>query len=78
MRVYYYRLYNELTSILSNNINSFYTIIINFIIDILSTRNFYINNIYNIILILIDKLTKYVTYIITIKKLKANELTNII
>ena len=53
-------------------------IIINFIINILSIRDFYINNIYNIILILINKLTKYVTYIITIKDLKANELINII
>ena len=78
MRVYYYRLYNELTSILSSNINSFYIIIINFIINILSTRDFYINNICDTILILIDKLIKYITYIVTIKKLKVNELANII
>ena len=78
MRVYYYRLYNELTSILSSNINSFYIIIINFIINILFIRDLYINNIYDIILILINKLTKYITYIVTIKKLKANELANII
>ena len=65
-------------SILSSNINSFYIIIINFIINILFTRNLYINNIYDIILVLINKLTKYITYIITIKNLKANELTNII
>ena len=57
---------------------SFYTIIINFIIDILSTRNLYINNIYDIILILINKLIKYITYIVIIKKLKVDELTNIL
>ena len=57
---------------------SFYTIIINFIINILSTRNSYIDNTYDIILILINKLTKYIMYIVIIKKLKVDELTNII
>ena len=57
---------------------SFYTIIINFIIDISSARNSYIDNIYNIILILKNKLIKYVIYIVIIKKLKVNEFTNIL
>ena len=78
MRVYYYKSYKELSFISSNNERPFYTIIINFIINILPTRDSYINKIYNIILILIDKLTKYVTYIITIKDLKVDRLTNII
>ena len=58
--------------------NLFYTIIINFIIDILSIRNSYINKTYDIILILIDKLTKYITYIATIKDLKVDRLVDII
>ena len=78
MRVYYYKLYKKLILILSNNVASFYTIIINFIINISSARNSYIDNTYDIILILINKLTKHVTYILIIKKLKANEFINII
>ena len=78
MRVYYYKLYKKLILIFSSDVTSFYIIIINFIIDISSARDSYINNIYDIILILINKLTKYVIYIIIIKKLKINELTNIL
>ena len=78
MRVYYYKFYNELILILINNVNSFYIIILNFIINILFTRNLYINKMCDIILILIDKLTKYVTYIIIIKKFKADEFINIL
>jgi hypothetical protein len=41
-------------------------------------RDVYIGKIYNIILILVNKLTKYVTYIVTIKDLTVNSLINII
>ena len=58
--------------------NPFYTIIINFIIDILPTRDSYINKTYNTILILIDKLIKYIIYIVTIKDLKVDRLIDII
>ena len=78
IRVYYYKSYNELFLILSNNVNLFYTIIMNFIINMLSARDSYINKIYDVILIIIDRLIKYVTYIVTIKNLKANKLINII
>ena len=78
MWVYYYKLYKKLISIFSSDVTSFYIIIINFIIDISFTRDSYIDNIYNIILILINKLTKYVIYIVIIKKLKVNKLTNIL
>ena len=44
----------------------------------LSIRNSYINKTYNIILVLIDKLTKYVIYIATIKDLKVDKLVDII
>ena len=57
---------------------SFHTITINFITDIPPARNSYIDNTCDAILILINKLTKHVTYIVTIKELKVNELTNII
>ena len=78
MRVYYYKPYRELISISLDNINFFYTIIINFITNILSMRNSYINKIYNTILVLIDKLTKYIIYVITTKNLKIDRLANLI
>ena len=49
-----------------------------FIIDMLSIRNPYINKTYDTILVLIDKLIKYITYIATIKDLKVDELVDII
>ena len=78
MRVYYYKFYNELILILTNNVNSFYIIILNFIINISPIRDLYINKINNIILILINKFTKYVIYIIIIKNFKANKFINIL
>ena len=57
---------------------SFHIIIVDFIINILSIKDSYIDNTCDIILILINKLTKYIIYIVIIKKLKANELTNIL
>ena len=69
VRVYHYKSYNKFNFISSNDENSFYIIIMNFLIDILSTRNLYINKINDIILILINKLTKHATYIATIKNL---------
>ena len=44
----------------------------------LSIRNSYTNKTYNIILVLIDKLTKYIIYIVTIKDLKVDRLIDII
>ena len=50
----------------------------NFIIDILSMRDLYINKIYNTILVLIDKLIKYIIYVITTKNLKIDKLIDLI
>ena len=46
--------------------------------NILSIRDSYINKIYNTILVLIDKLIKYIIYVITTKNLKIDRLTNLI
>ena len=78
MRIYYYKFYNELILILTSGVNSFYIIILNFIINISPARNLYINKTCDTILILINKFTKYVTYIIIIKNLKANEFIDIL
>ena len=69
VRVYYYKLYNEFNFILSNDKNLFYTTIIDFIIDMLLTKNRYIDKICYAILMLINKLTKHAIYITIIKKL---------
>ena len=70
MRIYYYKFYNKLILISLNNANLFYIITLNFIINLFFAKNLYINKIYDFILILINKLTKYVTYITIIKNLK--------
>jgi hypothetical protein len=76
--VYYYKLYSKLTLIPLGSITPFYTITIDFIIDIPPTRDVYIGKTYNIILVLVDKLTKYVTYIAIIKDLIVDSLVDII
>ena len=78
MRIHYYKSYNELILILLNNVNLFYIIILNFIINLSFAKDLYINKICDFILILINKLIKHVTYIIIIKDLKINEFINII
>ena len=78
MRVYYYKFYKKLILISLDNVNLFYIVIINFITNILFIRDFYINKTYDIILILINKLTKYITYIIIIKNLIVEGFINII
>ena len=78
MRIYYYKFYNELILISLNDVNLFYIITLNFITDLSFARNLYINKIYDFILILINKLIKYVMYIIIIKDLKIDKFINII
>ena len=77
MRVHSYKSYNKFNFISLNDENSFYITIMNFIINILSTRNFYINKINDAILILMNKLTKHVIYIATIKNLNAKNFTKL-
>ena len=71
VRVHHHKSYNKFNLTLSNDEDSFYTIIINFITDMSSMKNSYIDKINNAILILINKLTKHATYIATIKNLNA-------
>ena len=78
MRIYYYEFYNELILILSNNVNLFHIIILNFITNLLFARNLYINKICDFILILINKLIKHATYITITKNLKIDKFINII
>ena len=69
VRVHHHKFYNKFNFISSSDENSFHIIIMNFITDMLSARNSYIDKINDVILILINKLTKHATYIATIKNL---------
>ena len=71
MRVYHHKLYNKFNFISSSDENSFHTVIMNFIINISSIKNLYINKINNAILMLINQLTKHATYIAMIQNLNA-------
>ena len=78
MRIHYHKLYNKLILISLNDVNSFHTMILNFIINLSFAKNSYINKIYDVILMLINKLTKHVTYIIITKNLKIENFINIL
>jgi hypothetical protein len=76
--MYYYKLYSKLTLIPLGGTTPFYTITIDFIIDIPPTKDVYIGKTYNAILVLVNKLMKYITYIAIIKDLIVNSLVDII
>ena len=76
--MHHYKLYSELALIPLGGTKPFYTITIDFITDMPPARDVYIGKTYNIILVLVDKLTKYITYIVTTKDLKADSLVDII
>ena len=78
MRVHYYKFYNNLIVILSENVKSFHIVIMNFVINIFSAKNSYTEKISDAILILINKLIKHATYIVIIKNLNAENLINIL
>ena len=71
VRVHHHKSYNKFNFISSNDENLFYIMIMNFIINMSSTKNLYIDKINNAILILMNKLTKHAMYIAIIKDLNA-------
>ena len=76
VQIHRHKSYKVLFSI-SSNLELFYTVIMNFITNMSSTKDLYIEKINDAILILLDKLTKYVIYISIIKDLNAKDLANI-
>ena len=78
MRVYYHKLYKKLKLIFLKNECLFYTIILDFIIDISSARDSYIEKINDAILIVVNKLIKYIIYIINIKNFTASKLRELL
>ena len=78
MRMYYYKPYEKLFSILLNNVILFHIVTLNFIIDMLFARDSYIKKTCDVILIMIDKIIKHATYIIIIINLKIDKFINIL
>ena len=78
VRIHHHKLYDKFNFISSNDENSFHIIIMNFIIDMLLIKNLYIDKTSDAILILINKLTKYATYIATIKNLNAKNFAKLL
>jgi len=76
--VHHHKLYEKLTFISSESVNSFYMMIMNFITDMLSAKNSYIEKTSDAILIIINKLIKHAIYISTIKDLNVKKLANLL
>ncbi len=76
--MHHHKLYEKLTSISSESVNSFHTMIMNFIMNMLSAKNLYIEKTSDVILIMIDKLIKHAIYISTIKDLNIEKLANLL
>jgi len=62
----------------NENVNSFHTMIMNFITDMFSAKNLYIEKTSDAILIIINKLIKHVIYISMIKDLNIKRLMNLL
>ncbi len=78
VQMHHHKLYEKLTSIFSESVNSFHMMIMNFIIDMLFAKNSYIEKTSNAILIIINKLIKHVIYILMIKDLNIKKLVNLL
>ncbi len=78
VQVHHHKLYEKLTFISSESVNSFHMMIMNFIINMLFAKNSYIEKTSDVILIMIDKLIKHAIYISTIKDLNVKKLANLL
>ncbi len=78
VQVHHYKFYEKLMFISSESMNSFHMMIMNFIIDMLSAKNSYIEKTNDAILIIINKLIKHTIYISTIKDLNIKKLANLL
>ena len=78
IRIHRHKIYNNMITISSKEKQSFDTIIINFITNMFFVKDFYIEKINDSILILINKLTKYATYILITKTLNAINFANLL
>ena len=78
MRIHRHKSYDDMTAISFENEKSFNIVIMNFITNMSSVKDSYIEKINDSILILINKLTKHATYITITKTLDAMNLANLL
>ena len=78
MRVHHYKPYKKLSLISPNNVISFHIMILNFITNMFSARDLYTKKTCDIILIIIDKITKHATYVIITINLKVDKFVDIL
>ncbi len=78
VQVHHHKLYEKLTFIFSESMNSFHMMIMNFIINMLFAKNSYIEKTSDVILIIINKLIKHAVYILMIKDLNIKRLVNLL
>ncbi len=78
VQMHHHKFYEKLTSISSESMNSFHMMIMNFIINMFSAKNSYIEKTSNVYLIIINKLIKHVIYISMIKDLNVKRLVNLL
>jgi len=76
--VHHHKLYEKLTFISSESMNSFHVMIMNFITDMFFAKNLYIEKTSDVILIMINKLIKHAIYILMIKDLNVKKLVNLL
>ncbi len=78
VQMHHHKLYEKLTSISSEDVNSFHMMIMNFITNMFFAKNLYIEKTSDAILIMIDKLIKHAIYISMIKDLNVEKLANLL
>jgi len=78
VQVHHHKFYEKLMFISSESMNSCYMMIMNFITDMLSVKNLYIEKTSDVILIIINKLIKHAIYISMIKDLNVERLANLL
>ncbi len=78
VQVHHHKFYENMMFIFSENVNSFHMMIMNFIINMLSAKNSYIEKTNDAILIMINKLIKHAIYISMIKDLNIEKLMNLL
>jgi len=76
--VHHHKFNEKLMFIFSESVNSFHIMIMNFITDMLSAKNSYIEKTSDVILIMINKLIKHAIYISMIKDLNVEKLVNLL
>ncbi len=78
VQMHHHKLYEKLMFISSESMNSFHMMIMNFITNMLSAKNLYIKKTSDAILIIINKLIKYIIYILMIKDLNVKKFVNLL